>query len=65
MQKEEYKKLAGEAYGRLRIWRDGCREMHERAREARKIILLQDPKQDAQTASRRKDKRTIQLQTLK
>ena len=54
-----------EAYGRLRVWRDGCREIHERAREARSILLLQDPRQDAQTASRRKDKRTLQLQTLK
>lgn len=63
MDKQE--KLVAEAYGRLRIWRDGCREMHDRAREARKIILLQDPKQDAETKSRRKDKKTIQLQTLK
>ena len=57
--------LRDEAYSRLRIWRDGCREIHERAREARSILLLQDPRQDAQTASRRKDKRTLQLQTLK
>ena len=59
------KRLREEAYSRLRIWRDGCREMHERAKEARSILLLQDPRQDAQTASRRKDKRTLQLQTLK
>lgn len=58
-------RLKEEAYSRLRIWRDGCREMHERAKEARSILLLQDPRQDAQTASRRKDKRTLQLQTLK
>ncbi len=57
--------LRDEAYARLRIWRDGCREIHERAKEARSILLLQDPRQDAQTASRRKDKRTLQLQTLK
>ena len=57
--------LRDEAYSRLRIWRDGCREIHERAREARSILLLQDPRQDAQTASCRKDKRTLQLQTLK
>ncbi len=62
---QEELNLRDEAYGRLRIWRDGCREMHERAREARSILLLQDPRQDAQTASRRKDKRTLQLQTLK
>ncbi|MBR6568846.1 MAG: hypothetical protein IKK75_00150 [Clostridia bacterium] len=61
----EERNLLEEAYGRLRIWRDGCREIHERAKEARSILLLQDPRQDAQTASRRKDKRTLQLQTLK
>lgn len=62
---EKERKLVEEAYGRLQIWRDGCKEMHDRAREARSILLLQDPRQDALTASRRKDKRTMQLQTLK
>lgn len=61
----EEQKLVDEAYGRLRVWRDGCREVHERAKESRLILLLQDPKQDAETAGRRKDKQTIQLQTLK
>lgn len=61
----EERTLRDEAYARLRIWRDGCREIHERAKEARSILLLQDPRQDAQTQSRRKDKRTLQLQTLK
>ena len=61
----EERSLRDEAYSRLRIWRDGCREIHERAKEARSILLLQDPRQDAQTASRRKDKHTLQLQTLK
>ena len=40
----EENRLRDEAYARLRIWRDGCREMHERAREARRILLLQDPR---------------------
>ena len=57
--------LPQEAYARLPIWREGCREIHDRAREARKILLLQDPRQDALTRSRRKDKPTLQLQTLK
>lgn len=57
--------LRDEAYGRLRVWRDGCREIHERAKESRQILLLQDPMQDVQTKSRRQDKKTIQLQTLK
>ena len=61
----EQTKIRDEAYGRLRIWRDGCKEMHDRAKEARSILLLLDPQQDALTASRRKDKRTLQLQTLK
>lgn len=59
----EEQRLTREAYGRLQCWRDGCREMHERAREARKILLLQDPKQDA--GNTRRDKPTMQLQTLK
>ena len=58
-------KLVEEAYGRLKIWRQGCEEIHERAKEARQILLLQDPKQDSETKSRKQDKRTIQLQTLK
>ncbi len=53
--------IRDEAYERLRIWRDGCRDIHDRAREARKILLLQDPKQDAESGK----KRTLQLQTLK
>ena len=61
----EQMKLRDEAYSRLRIWREGCQEIHERAKEARKIVLLQDPRQDAETASRRQNKRTMQLQTLK
>lgn len=56
------KELIQQAYGRLQIWRDGCREMHDRARESRKIILLQDPRQDEGSKG---DKKTIQLQTLK
>lgn len=56
------KELVAKAYGRLQIWRDGCREMHERSKESRKIILLQDPRQDE---GRKTDKKTIQLQTLK
>lgn len=65
MMSEEERKLAEEAYGRLRMWRDGCREIHERAKESRQILLLQDPKQDLETKTRAKDKKTIQLQTLK
>lgn len=65
MVKEEDRKLVEEAYGRLRLWREGCREIHERAKESRKILLLQDPRQDRETKNRPQDKKTIQLQTLK
>ncbi len=62
MTKEE-KRLRDEAYARLAIWREGCREMHERAKEARKILLLQDPRQDA--GRKPPYKPTVQLQTLR
>ena len=48
------KKLQQEAYARLRIWRDACTEIHDRAKEARKILLLQDPLQDLETKNRRR-----------
>ena len=63
MRKMDEQELIQQAYGRLQIWWDGCKEMHERARESRKIILLQDPQQDA--GRKHLDKPTIQLQTLK
>lgn len=57
------KDLVTEAYDRLRIFGDGCREMHNRAREARRIALLEDPHQDLPGTPL--EKRTLQLQTLK
>ena len=65
MQMMEEKTLLDEAYGRLRIWRDSCREMHDRAKESRKILLLQDPKQDTPETIAKNGKKTVQLQTLK
>ena len=59
----EDKQLLDEAYGRLEIWKRGCTEMHDRARDARKIILLQDPYQDPPGIDPKQ--KTIQLQTLK
>lgn len=58
---EDDQQLRDEAYSRLRIWADGCREFHDRAREARKIMLMQDPRQDE---GRPGKERTIQVQTL-
>lgn len=65
MMSEGDRKFVAEAYGRLKIWREGCQEIHDRARESRKILLLQDPQQDRETKGKRQDKKTIQLQTLK
>ena len=57
------KALLAEIYERLEIFRAGCDEMHEKAREARRIALLDDPFQDPPgTPAAQK---TLQLQTLK
>lgn len=67
------KNLLNEIYSRLSTFTQGCQEIHDRAKESRKIILLQDPKQDAYeikqkaadgTESTRVEP-TLQLQTLK
>ncbi|MDO4355813.1 MAG: hypothetical protein Q4E13_04805 [Clostridia bacterium] len=60
---ERDRRLVETAYQRLRIWREGCREIHDRAREARRIILLNDPRQDGPGTP--PNRRTLQLQTLK
>lgn len=61
--KQEDRDFVDMVYERLRIWKDGCTEMHERAKVARKILLLQDPYQDPANTPR--EQRTLQLQTLK
>lgn len=60
---ERERALVREAYERLEVFREGCREMHERAREARRIALLEDPWQDEPGTPQ--ERRTLQLQTLK
>jgi len=57
------KALVEEAYARFALFRDGCREIHDRARESRTILLLQDPRQDAPNTPA--ERRTLQMQTLK
>lgn len=57
---KEEKELVDLIYTRLKIWNDGCKEIHEQARTARKILLLQDPDQDPKNSKHK----TIQLQTL-
>ena len=49
--------LIARAYDRLDSWKMHCKEIHDRARESRKIMLLQDPKQDSADAERK----TLQL----
>ena len=56
-------KLVRTVYERLHVWKRGCAEIHDRARMARKVFLLQDPMQDAPGTP--PEKRTLQLQTLK
>lgn len=60
---DEERALVREIYERLNIFREGCREMHDRAREARRIALLDDPLQDPPGTP--PEKKTLQLQTLK
>lgn len=57
---KEERELVDLIYTRLRIWNDGCKEIHERAATARKILLLQDPEQDKRATKNP----TLQLQTL-
>ena len=60
---QEESRLVRVAYERLNAWKRGCQEMHDRARMARKIFLLQDPLQDPPGTPY--EKKTLQLQTLK
>lgn len=66
------KNLLNEIYDRLGVFTRGCREIHDRAKESRKIIILQDPRQDDYEVRERQDGQenvrrepTLQLQTLK
>lgn len=58
---ENEKALVEEAYSLLEVFQQGCKDYHDKAKEARKIVLMDDPKQD----DPKQDKKTIQLQTLK
>lgn len=59
----EDRELIEKIYSRLEIWKGGCKEIHDRAAVARKVLLLQDPYQDPPNTDPKK--KTIQLQTLK
>lgn len=60
---EEQRALRDKVYSMLEIYEQACKPYHDAAREARRILRLDDPKQDAQNT--RADKKTLQLQTLK
>ena len=59
----EERRLVDTVYSRLSIWRDGCAEIHERAKVARDIVLLNDPYQDP--PGTKPEQKTLQMQTLK
>lgn len=58
---EEQQKLLQTVYDRLLMFEEGCRPYHDAAREARAIVRLKDPGQDAPGAT----EKALQLQTLK
>jgi hypothetical protein len=58
---EEQQKLLQTVYDRLTMFEEGCRPWHEKARDARAIVRLQDPEQDPPGAK----EKALQLQTLK
>lgn len=60
---ERERALVREIYERLDVFKEGCYEMHEHARESRRIALLDDPLQDPPGTPT--ERRTLQLQTLK
>lgn len=63
MKTEQEQKFIGEVYGRLQSWQMACQEYHDKAKECRAVLLLDDKKQDIGKTD--PDRKTIQLQTLK
>lgn len=62
---EEDKELLETIYDRLDIFEEMNRPYHEAAKEARKILHMDDPKQDDPKSVQRAGKKTLQMQTLK
>ena len=56
--------LVNEAYARFRIFADGCREYHDKVREWREVVRMNDPRQD-EGKKIQGEGRILQLQTLK
>lgn len=61
--KAEEKELVEEIYTRLEIFEEANRPYHEEAKQMREVVRLRDPGQD--TPKTPKDKRTLQLHSLK
>ena len=62
---EEEKALLDLIYDRLDIFEEMNRPYHDKARECRKILHMEDPYQDDEQTIMNNGKRTLQLQTLK
>ena len=62
---EDEKKLLELIYDRLDIFEQMNRPYHEKAKECRLILHMDDPKQDDEQTMLKNGKRTLQLQTLK
>lgn len=60
----EEQMLVREAYKFLKIFKDGCREYHEKVRDNREIVRMKDPYQDTGRKQEGEPK-MLQLQTLK
>ena len=61
----EDKELVEKIYDRLDIFEEMNRPYHDRAKEARKILHMEDPQQDDPAMVRKARKKTLQMQTLK
>jgi len=62
---KEDKKLLNLIYERLEIFQQNCKPYHDKAKEDRLIVRMEDPKQDDEETVRKNGKRTLQLQSLK
>ncbi len=68
---EEDQRLVELVYKRVEVFEEACREYHDRARESREIVRMNDPKQDYieydtdRTESGVAREKTVQLHTLK
>ena len=62
---EEERELLDTIYTRLDVFEQNNRPYHEKAKESRQILHMQDPKQDDPKTVIKNGKETLQLQTLK